>query len=99
MADRVWWSSLVLLGFAPGWKVRASGRGWSGTLLGPEGTGVSLVASGRHGLVRPGGVDRVDRPVGGVVVAADHGEPVVVIAGERGVARSLRTAQWTRASL
>ena len=76
-----------------------AGGGWSGTLLGPEGTGVSLVASGRHGLVRPGGVGRAGFPARGGVVAADHGEPAGVMAGERGVARSLRTAQWTRASL
>jgi len=63
--------------------------GWSGTLLGPEGTGASLLLSGRRGLSDGGGGS----------AAADHGEPGWVFSGERGIARSLRTAQWTRASL
>ena len=79
MADRVPRSSSVLSRLRSWGGTRGVGDGRLGTLLGPEGTGASLLLSGHHGRVFASGRMR-GRPDllagwGGVVVAADHGEP------------------------
>ena len=76
MADRVPRLLLVLLHLC-GVERGEVGIGRLGTLLGPEGTGASLVASGRHDRhALPVGVGGVGSSRVGGVVAADHGEPV-----------------------
>jgi hypothetical protein len=97
MADRDSRLLLVLLG-VPGVERGAVGWGRLGTLLGPEGTGASLllqatmvvgVLLGAPGPASPGWEGWWLR------ITVTRG----CVPGERGVARSLRTAQWTRASL
>ena len=76
---------------------------WFGTLLGPEGSGCSPGGGrrvARGDLLRSFGVG-----VGGCAGVRGPGEPVRLLWGlgqAPGIARSarsLRTAQWTRASL
>ena len=79
MADRDPRSSSVLSRLRSWGGTRGVGDGRLGTLLGPEGTGASLLLSGHHGRVFASGRmrGRLSRLEcwGGLVVAADHGEP------------------------
>ena len=86
-------SSVCEYGLTQAWKIRSEGRNRVGTLLGPEGAETNPQAYSHDECAQSD--TSTHRTIRTVVLSTPAGHAVT----RRCVARTLRTAQWTRASL